>query len=46
LTEAEYKELSDVDRKRENWQVMRRNPKVYVRGRVRKESYRLPIPGK
>jgi hypothetical protein len=35
LTEAEYKELSDVDRKRWNWQLMRRNPKVYVRGRVR-----------
>jgi hypothetical protein len=35
LTEAEYAKLSDVERKRWNWQVMRRNPKVYVRGRVR-----------
>jgi hypothetical protein len=35
LTEAEYAKLSDVERKRWNWQMMRRNPKVYVRGRVR-----------
>jgi hypothetical protein len=35
LTEAEYANLSDADRKRSNWRVMRRNPKVYVRGRVR-----------
>lgn len=34
-TEAEYSALSDADRKRWNWQVMRRNPKVYVSGRVR-----------
>jgi hypothetical protein len=35
LAEAEYAKLSDVDRKRWNWQVMRRNPKAYVSGRVR-----------
>jgi hypothetical protein len=35
LSEAEYANLSDAERKRWNWRVMRRNPKVYVRGRVR-----------
>jgi hypothetical protein len=35
LTEAEYRILTDAERKRWNWQVMRRDPKVYVRGRVR-----------
>jgi len=35
LTEAEYANLSVAERTRWNWQVMRRNPKVYVRGRVR-----------
>jgi hypothetical protein len=34
LAEAEYRSLSDTERKRWNWRVMRRNPKVYVRGRV------------
>jgi hypothetical protein len=40
LTETEYKNLSDAQRKRWNWQVMRRNPKVYVRGRIRHVDHR------
>lgn len=40
LTEAEYGNLSDTERKRWNWRVMRRNPKVYVRGRVRHADHR------
>jgi hypothetical protein len=35
LTETEYGHLSDTERKQSNWRVMRRNPTVYVRGRVR-----------
>jgi hypothetical protein len=35
LTEVEYRRLSDRERERWNWRVMKRNPKVYVRGRVR-----------
>jgi hypothetical protein len=35
LTEAEYKELSETERSRWSWRVMRRNPRVYVRGKVR-----------
>lgn len=35
LTDAEYRGLSDGERSRWSWHVMRRNPKVYVRGRVR-----------
>jgi hypothetical protein len=35
LTEEEYRALSDGERSRWSWRVMRRNPKVYVRGRVR-----------
>ena len=35
LTEQEYRVLSDGERSRWSWRVMRRNPKVYVRGRVR-----------
>lgn len=40
LTESEYANLSDTERKRWNWRVMRRNPKVYVRGRVRHADHR------
>jgi hypothetical protein len=40
LTETEYKNLSGAERKRWNWQVMRRNPKVYVRGRIRHVDHR------
>jgi len=35
LTEEEYRALSEGERNRWTWRVMRRNPKVYVRGRVR-----------
>jgi len=35
LTDGEYRALSDGERNRWTWRVMRRNPKVYVRGRVR-----------
>lgn len=35
LTETEYRDLSDRERVRWSWRVMKRNPKVYVRGRVR-----------
>ena len=35
LTVDQYHALSDGERNRWNWRVMRRNPKVYVRGRVR-----------
>jgi hypothetical protein len=40
LTETEYRNLSDSERKRWNWTVMRRNPKVHVRGRVRHPDHR------
>jgi hypothetical protein len=35
LTDDEYRALSDGERSRWSWRVMRRNPRVYVRGRVR-----------
>jgi hypothetical protein len=35
LTEEEYQALSSQERQRPNWRVMRRNPRAYVRGRVR-----------
>jgi hypothetical protein len=35
LTDGEYCALSESERSRWNWRVMRRNPTVYVRGRVR-----------
>jgi hypothetical protein len=35
LTEGEYHALSTQERQRWSWRVMKRNPKVYVRGRVR-----------
>ncbi len=35
LSEVEYRKLSAYERARWSWRVMRRNPKVYVRGRVR-----------
>lgn len=43
LTEDRYKALSDGERKRWNWRVMRRNPKVYVRGRVRHSDHKTVI---
>jgi hypothetical protein len=35
LTESEYRQRSDEERSRWNWRIMRRNPRVYARGRVR-----------
>ena len=35
ITEEEFRGLGEGERKSRNWTVMRRNPKVYVRGRVR-----------
>lgn len=40
LTEDEYRILSDAERRRLNWRVMRRNPRVYVRGRVRHRDHK------
>jgi hypothetical protein len=39
LTNDEYRALSDGERSRWSWRVMRRNPKVYVRGRVRHRDH-------
>jgi len=43
LVEDQYRALSDGERNRWNWQVMRRNPKVYVRGRVRHPDHRTVV---
>jgi hypothetical protein len=43
VTEVEYRQLSDAERGRWNWRVMRRNPKVYVRGRVRHSDHATVI---
>ena len=40
LTEDEYRALSEGERSRWRWRVMRRNPKVYVRGRVRHPDHK------
>jgi len=40
ISEAEFAALSDQERRRSNWRVMRRNPNVYVRGRVRHSDHR------
>jgi len=40
LTDEQYKALSEGERSRWNWRVMRRNPKVYVRGRVRHSDHK------
>jgi len=39
LTEEEYRALSADVRQRSNWRVMKRNAKVYVRGRVRHSDH-------
>ena len=43
LTEKRYRALSEGERSRENWRVMRRNPKVYVRGRVRHPDHQTVV---
>jgi hypothetical protein len=40
LTNEQYQALSVGERNRWNWRVMRRNPKVYVRGRVRHPDHK------
>ncbi|HWH59165.1 MAG TPA: hypothetical protein VN682_16170 [Terriglobales bacterium] len=40
LTEDQYQRLSDSERSRWQWRVMRRNPRVYVRGRVRHPDHK------
>jgi hypothetical protein len=40
LTDEQYRSLSDDERNRWNWRVLRRNPKVYVRGRVRHPDHK------
>jgi hypothetical protein len=39
LTEGQYQALSPQERQRWSWRVMKRNPKVYVRGRVRHSDH-------
>src|SRR5215469_14127202 len=43
LTEEQYDALSEGERSRWNWRVMRRNPKVYVRGRVRHLDHKTVV---
>lgn len=45
LTEDQYRGLLDGERSRWNWRVMRRNPKVYVRGRVRHPDHQTVVLG-
>jgi hypothetical protein len=40
ITQDEYNELADGDKKHWNWRVMQRNPRVYVRGRVRHPDHK------
>jgi hypothetical protein len=40
LTDEQYRALSEGERNRWNWRVMRRNPRVYVRGRVRHSDHK------
>jgi hypothetical protein len=43
LTEVEYRALGDGERKSRTWRVMRRNPTVYVRGRVRHRDHETVV---
>jgi hypothetical protein len=43
LTNEQYQALSEGERSRWNWRVMRRNPKVYVRGRVRHADHKTVV---
>lgn len=43
LTEDQYRALPDGERNRWNWRVMRRNQKVYVRGRVRHADHKTVV---
>ena len=43
LTDGEYRALSDGERSRWSWRMMRRNPKVFVRGRVRHPDHETVV---
>ena len=43
LTDEQYRALSDGERSRWSWRVMRRNPKVYVRGHVRHRDHKTVV---
>jgi hypothetical protein len=43
LSEDQYSALSDQERKRWNWRVMRRDPRVYVRGKVRHPDHKTVV---
>ena len=43
LTNEQYRALSEGERSRWNWRVMRRNPKVYVRGRFRHPDHKTVV---
>lgn len=43
LTDEQCRALSEGERSRWNWRVMRRNPKVYVRGRVRHHDHKTVV---
>jgi hypothetical protein len=43
LSEDRYSALSDQERKRWNWRVMRRDPRVYVRGKVRHPDHKTVV---
>ena len=43
LTEEQYRSLPDTERVRWKWRVMRRNAKVYVRGRVRHSDHKTAV---
>jgi hypothetical protein len=43
LTQDQYRALPDEGRSRSHWRVMRRNPQVYVRGRVRHPDHKTVV---
>jgi len=43
LADEQYRALSEGERSRWNWRVMRRNPRVYVRGRVRHPDHKTVV---
>lgn len=43
LTEEQFRDLPERERKRWNWRLMRRDPKVFVRGRISHVDHRTVI---
>jgi hypothetical protein len=43
LTEAEFRDLGEAERQKRTWRVMRRDPTVYVRGRVRHPDHETVV---